>query len=106
MNRLIELALAPKLGLLIRAACFCALSSLAIAVLIVLVPIPLVLVLGMGAAHLFGITGIVLFAIVILREDFRAEHRRKELERLLGEQAANAVDERKRELSERPDDPE
>ncbi len=68
MKRFTELLLAPRLSILLRGACLCTSISLIFMVLIVLVPIPLLLVLGMGIAHVFGILGVALFGIAVLKE--------------------------------------
>lgn len=80
---LVRLLLAPKLDFVIRAACAFAMAGLIVMVLLVALPIPLLLVMGMGAAHVFGILGIILFAVVVLREAFHAEARQKELQELV-----------------------
>lgn len=70
MKRLWSLILASELSVLTRLACLCAGISLLFMVVIVLVKIPLILVLGVGVAHGFGILGVVLFAIAVLKESF------------------------------------
>jgi hypothetical protein len=68
MKRLWELVLASKLSAVIRLAVLCTGLSLVLMVLLVIVKIPLFLVLGVGVAHTFGIAGVVLFAIAVIKE--------------------------------------
>jgi len=68
MKRLWELVLASKLSVIIRLACLCTGASLVLMVLLVIVKIPLFLVLGVGVAHTFGIAGVLLFAIAVIKE--------------------------------------
>jgi hypothetical protein len=68
MKRLWSLILASKLSVVIRLACLCAGLSLFFMVLLVLVKIPLFLVLGVGVAHAFGILGVLLFGVAVLKE--------------------------------------
>lgn len=75
MKRLWALLLASELGVLIRLACLCTGLSLLFMALIVLVKIPLLLVLGVGVAHAFGILGVLLFAVVVLRDSLRPKAR-------------------------------
>jgi hypothetical protein len=68
VRRLWDLVLASKLSVLVRLACLCAGLSLLLMVLLVIVKIPLFLVLGVGVAHAFGIAGVLLFAISVIKE--------------------------------------
>jgi hypothetical protein len=68
MKRLWSLILASKLSVVIRLACLCAGLSLFFMVLLVIVKIPLFLVLGVGVAHAFGILGVLLFGVAVLKE--------------------------------------
>jgi len=72
MKRLWDLLFASRLSVLIRLACVCAALSLLFMVLLVVVRIPLVTVLGMGVAHGFGILGVLLFAIAVVRDAMRS----------------------------------
>lgn len=75
MKRLWNLILASRLSALTRLSCLCAGLSLVFMVIIVLVKIPLVLVLGVGVAHAFGIVGVILFGIAVLKESLASRSR-------------------------------
>lgn len=68
MKRLWKLVLASELGALTRLACLFAGLSLFFMVWIVFTKIPLILVLGVGVAHGFGILGVILFGVAVLKE--------------------------------------
>jgi hypothetical protein len=68
MKRLWTLVLASKLSVVIRLACLCAGLSLFFMVLLGIVKIPLFLVLGVGVAHAFGILGVLLFGVAVIKE--------------------------------------
>lgn len=68
MKRLWSLILASKLSVVIRLSCLCAGLSLFFMVLLVIVKIPLFLVLGVGVAHAFGILGVLLFGVAVMKE--------------------------------------